>query len=147
MQGNYVSPVPTRTRILLLQPRRDGVQIRLCLLQSHVWSESRDYAKKPCVTYRKQINGGIGIPIRHNPMWIEPDLVLIILSRVLEPGRHYADGRDWLTAERKCLADHVWITAKPLLPEIVADDCYARCACASIFRLKDAPAFCRNAKQ
>src|SRR5262249_25506682 len=33
------------------------------------------------------------------------------------------------------------------LPEIVADDCYARRPIASILRLKDAPARCRDAKQ
>src|SRR5215468_6919669 len=80
-------------------------------------------------------------------MGIEPDLALNTLTRVLEPRRHYADERDWLAVERQCLADHVRGAAKPLPPEIVADDRYARRACAPILRLKDTPAFCLDAEQ
>src|ERR1044072_3376971 len=80
-------------------------------------------------------------------MWIEPDLTFSTLACVLEPTWHYTNERDRLTVERQCLNDRVWVTAEPLLPEVVADDGHSYSASASIIRLKDAPAFCRNAEQ
>src|SRR5262249_50689298 len=80
-------------------------------------------------------------------MWIEPDLALITLTRVLESWRHHADERDRFAAKREGGADRVRGAAEPSLPEIVADDRNARRACAPILRLKDAPALRRNAEQ
>ena len=80
-------------------------------------------------------------------MWIDPDLPLSLLGRVLESNRHYADERHWLTADVQYFSNRVWIAAESLLPEIVTDDADARRACESILRLKDAPAFCLNAEQ